>query len=418
MSNSYASKRRAAITGETHEEDLSDVAVDSPDEGDFTKALAEAAAIAPGLTGQLAWVNQRLVAAGKHSFDAVWEENFREFFESGKQELICCGGLRSAKTSSALRAILPIALFQRHNLEPGETGLFPVISSRLDLSTLALGDIEQTCLACGIAPARNGDERQPAPGGLGGTYLMTRTSAGGGNIDIVSPWGYTVKVRCMAAKFGSAVAYSSVGSFLDEVDIWCGSTGANPASEILRGLRQRSTTTRATARTIIASSYYPDREKQRGEPGAFRGLVEQGDTEIQYVAKLGAIGAARDETARRLLAGTIKSTDPRLLAPGNPLATSIATWAARPDLKILDLYRDEEKSLDRLFSAFGAQFQGSKSAVKNSAIGLADMARAINARVAGNVDGHKQFANLPSWDPRSTRYRPEGGGGRGGRGVL
>jgi hypothetical protein len=73
------------------------------------------------------------------------------------------------------------------------------------------------------------------------------------------------------------------------------------------------------------------------------------------VARLGRLGAARDEESRRRLAAKIGSVDPRLLAPADPTSTDVPCWATSPVATIETCYDLSRSRLGPMFGRYGGR---------------------------------------------------------------
>jgi hypothetical protein len=128
------------------------------------------------------------------------------------------------------------------------------------------------------------------------------------------------------------------------------------------------------------------------------------------IARLGELGADRDTKARLELARLIGSKDPRLLTPGDPSSPCIPAWASRTDIPIATFYRQSGNDIGKMLGSFGGRMDCIKAEQGNSAKGFGEFNRKLVAK-GKSRDGLRTFDGLPSYDPRSTRYRPPGGGG-------
>jgi hypothetical protein len=399
----------------------------APSHEAFARVVSEAARFAPRLTGQLAWIDDRCAQAGERHLDQFWAGSFASFFASGKPIDAILAGLRAGKTSSIIRAVVAVALFPKHRLGPRGLGVVPIMSARSDLATATLRELRKILCACGVSPAKDDDEGgQVLPGGLGGQYVHVKLSSGGGVIRILSAHGPTIEFRCLPAMVRAAVGYDLVAGFLDEVDVWTdGSKKANPASEIIDMVLKRATTTLDTARIFIASAHYPRRAIYSGKKSAHRKLIEDGDTDLVHISRLGEFGAERDTKARRELAGKLGSNDPRLLGQADPNSPSIPAWVANPLVTIDTCFSLAKNSIDVMFEEHGGRFAGSGGMAGSLWDGLAEANRAMIARSDALADRTASgegiitggFPGLQPGDPRGT-FRGRGPGGSGGYGGF
>lgn len=344
-----------------------------PDAEGFDKARHEALASARGQHEHFAtllWVNDRCQLAGMHPLDAWHLENQRLYYESGKPVQVERIGLRGAKSSTKCRALVNDALFQVRDLDPGTIGVIPIMSADRTEATDRFHTIRKVLGACGVKRVtKKGDEvledvGDYRAGGVGSTYEATTLPSGGGVIATQDSQGHRIEFRIYPARITGAVGYTAVAGLCDEVDLWPVDLGvsneevaqrsdggrANPADVVLDRLLERFTTTLATAHLYIVSASY------RGEDSAHARLMKRGDDEVQRVARLGVLGAQRDEEQRRRLAWAIGSNDPRLLAPGDSMGVNIPAWATNPDkASIEDCYRISRKRLGPMFGRYGGR---------------------------------------------------------------
>lgn len=334
----------------------------------WAKARREAAAIEPGHTGTLLWIDARCQAAGMHALDIWWVDTLRAFYRSGRLVLAARIGLRGGKSVSVCRALVNDALFMLRDLDPGTVGVIPVMSADRTEATDRFFTILAILRACGVSSTKKGEEEDSSPGGIGSTYTSTTLPSGGGVIKTVDSQGHAVEFRIYPARITGAVGYTAVAGFCDEVDLWPVDLGvsaddvaqrsdkgrANPGDVVLARLLERFTTTRATAHLYIVSASY------RGEDSAHARKIATGvkngeSDRVMWVARLGVIGAARDDAARSRLSTLIASDDPRLLSSADPLSPNVAAWVTSPVAKIEDCYDLSGQHLGAMFGRYGGR---------------------------------------------------------------
>jgi hypothetical protein len=383
----------------------------------YGQVIEAAAAMGPGLIGVVEWIDRRCQEAGMHPSDPVWKENWAEFIESGKPELGILAGLRAGKTSTILRWVPAIALFQEHKLEAGELGIFPIISVNLKLAGNNMNELERILRAMGMVQQHS--KLIVPPGGLGGEYKLTRANGGGGEIEVMSAFGVKVKIVCMAARANSVIGYTCTGGFVDEVDMMPLEGAANPASELIDLMRQRATTTLATAKIIISSAFYPSVKAKRKnrEPSVHEIMMRGGPTETLHLARMTELGAQRDNAWRLKLASEAQCDNVLLTEPADPNAFSIPSWGARDDVDPIHYWNIVHKNVGALLAVYGARLES----VDSGDTGMISLLRRCltetlkaNSRNSGSLtmDGKRQsrdsglakFPGLSAEDPRSYRH--------------
>ncbi len=298
--------------------------------------------------GQLLWMNERCAKAGMDALDDWWLWDLRAFYASGKQEHAGRVGLRGAKSTSIPRPLTRDALFIPRRLDPTVPGVIPIISVDKTEADGRFNTIRGTLRACGMAPKKPDDSNVPIlPDGIAGIYESSTLASGGGVIYFRDSEGHDLEFRIYAAKVAGAVGYTGVSGFCDEVDLWVDDRGVNPAERVLDLLAKRFTTQRAAHLYIFSASYYPNSAHKR--------KIDEGDTALQHLARLGPIGAERDTAARHRLSAQIKSNDPRLLAPADPMSPDIPSWVTNPLVTIEDCYMRSKDRLGPMLALYGGR---------------------------------------------------------------
>jgi len=302
----------------------------------------------PGDFGQLQWIDERCARAGLHPLDAWWAWDLAGFYASGKPEHAGRLGLRAAKSTSIPRPLCRDALFTERVLDPTVPGVIPIISVDKTEADGRFETIRGTLRACGMAPKKPDDSDVPIlPDGISGIYETSTLASGGGVIYFKDSQGHGLEFRVYAAKVAGVVGYTGVGGFCDEVDLWVDDRGVNPAERVLDLLGKRFTTQRAARLYAFSASYYPNSAHKR--------KIDEGDTMLQHLARLGPIGAARDDEARARLAAMLRSTDPRLLAKADPSSPDVPSWVTNPLVTIEDCYARSKEKLGPMFALYGGR---------------------------------------------------------------
>lgn len=309
---------------------------------------AEANEIAPGPRGSLAWINDRCVRAGMHDMDPWWSWSLGNYYDTDKLIFAARVGLRGAKSASICRALVRDALFDSRELDPGSVGVIPIMSSDRSEATDRFVTIRHILQACGISPAKSDGNGRILGGGFGGEFTSATTPAGGGVIRLQDSQEHAIEFRIYPAKRTAAVGYTAIDGFCDEVDLWRDvETGANPADVVLDLLLKRFTTQARARLYVVSASYNPDSAHAR--------TIAAGDTAIQYVARLGEIGARRDNEARARLAVSASITDERLSAPADPLSVDVPAWVTNPVTSIDRCYALSRNQLGTMLGQYGGR---------------------------------------------------------------
>ena len=309
---------------------------------------ADCARIAPGLLGSLLWINERCKRAGMQALDDWWIGNFGGFYASDKPEHAGRVGLRGAKSTSIPRALTNDATFTEREIDPTIPGVIPIISVDKTEADGRFATIRGTLRAMGMAPKKPDDSDVPIlPDGISGIYESSTLASGGGVIYLTDSQGHGIEFRIYAAKVAGVVGYTGVAGFCDEVDLWIDERGANPAQRVLDLLSLRYTTQPRAHLYTFSASYYPDSAHKR--------KIDEGDTMQQHLARLGELGAQRDNEARARLAALIKSNDPRLLAKADPMSPDIPSWVTNPLVSIETCYGKSKERIGPMLALYGGR---------------------------------------------------------------
>lgn len=413
-------KREAVATVESVIDDGGDA---------FARARWEARRVygdANGHASTLRWIDARCQLAGMHALDQWWLYTLGDFYSTGKLVFAADVGLRGAKSVSVCRSLVNDALFAVRSLDPGTIGVIPIMSSDRTEATDRFHTIRKILRACGVAPKKKGEDDgdgEIVDGGLDVTYASRTLPSGGGVIETQDSQGHHIEFRIYPARINGAVGYTGIAGFCDEVDLWpvdlgvdandvaILSTGgkANPADVVLDRLLERFTTTIASAHLYIVSASY------RGHESAHARKIRDGDTEIQYVARLGALGADRDAMQRARLAAAFGLDDARLLGASDPRSPYVPAWVSSPAAPIETCYALSRSRLGPMFGRYGGRPDDAEmDALTDQTAGLADLNRQLVRDVGRAWDGRRVD------DVNEMQKPPEfnGGGWTGGGGVC
>lgn len=224
----------------------------------------KAAALGPGPYGLLLYVDGILATKGFPPLSEWWRETLRLFYESGKRWLILLVGRGGGKSSSLVRVAVVEALFAPRKVPPGQLWIWPFLSVLKSDARRRLDEIEAILKAIGV------DSTRSAPDGI---PMLTCEDASGNTIAFVS----------IAATVAGVSGPSAIGVTCDEEAKWKDeATGANPARQVLASVRQMFRA-RPDIHGFRCSSAW-------AISGTHHEAVDDGDTDIHYVAKLGPLG--------------------------------------------------------------------------------------------------------------------------------
>lgn len=194
--------------------------------------------------------DEQLRARGFPPISAWWLKALRRFYGSGRRQLVLRVGRRGGKSSTLCRVAVCEALHGRHDVTPGDVGVFAFFSVSMKEARGRLRTIMDILDALGVGYERAGDE----------VRLAHRP----------------VAIRVYAANARTGVGFTSIGAVYDELSRWRDeSTGANPATEVLRSTKPAMATMPAAHRFLCSSPF--------STLDAHYEAMEQGDTEEQCV---------------------------------------------------------------------------------------------------------------------------------------
>lgn len=372
----------------------------------FDGARSAANMLGSGHVGTLAWIDARCQLAGMHALDDWWIDAFAKFYESGKMVFGGRIGLRGGKSVSVCRALVNDALFTARKLDPSTVGVVPIMSANRTEATDRFVAIRAILAACGVRDSKGDDSEDAIPNGIGGTFTSSTLPSGGGVIRTRDSQRHAIEFRVYPAAQRSAIGFTAIGGFCDEVDLWHDrDTGANPADRVLELLFQRFTT-QPTARCYIVSATY-------NRTSAHSRIIDAGDTALQHIARLGELGAVRDNIARHTLAGL--AADLRIIEKADPQSPDVPAWVTSPLSPIDRCLALSKGNLDAMFAHYGGRPAGGRRGGQGGGLRdlnrrLAAHVRAENARrrdsaLGGPSYGLQRFPGLSSSDPRSEDYQ-------------
>ncbi len=391
------------------------------DRPDLARIAVEASRMAAGPFGYLLWVDARCIDHLMPALSPWWRYSIGEFYASGKRWGVYDVGRGGGKSSSLERFAATECFFAPRVVFPGQAWVWPFISVGVPDATRRLRGISAVYRAM----------RLPFAGEYAGGEKVKEgirlSLASPAHMDLVDARGNEIQLLSIAGTVGNVSGPSTIGGTIDEAaKLLDKATNANPLTEIYTSI---TSTFRARhgIRAILSSS-----PKERA--GMHFQLVEQGDTEITYVARIGdpfidlalrgfeqvaaweqhVKGDARAAAHIRTHAASLRATSP--LVPtwvanptlGNPEAGQPWEWAAlasRRELEGIPEGSDQLEGLPRWAlwlrecGAVPMDRAGGFDA-RQQFDGLAE----ANARLARTVHG----AAPPSLGPQSHPLAPPG----------
>lgn len=197
-------------------------------------------------------VDRKLVAAGFPATSPWWRATFERWYRSGKRQVVVRAGRRAGKSSSLSRLGVVEALYGKHRIPPGDTGVVAVISTRREEAAERIATIKAILDALGVGYR---------PWGEFGVKLV----------------GRRLGFRVYTASIAGVSGFTGIFVICDEVSKWKDNdTGANPATEVLASVRP-TMTTQPEARIVLSSS-------PMGMLDAHYDAFAEGETELQITA--------------------------------------------------------------------------------------------------------------------------------------
>jgi hypothetical protein len=232
----------------------------------WQKLREEAGKLAPGITGILLYVDGILASKGQPPMSAWWRETLTAFYASGKRWCLLLVGRGGGKSTTLERCAIVEAIFAERSVPPGQTWVWPFLSVLKSDARRRLDEIEALLSAIGVEHKRSTVEGIPT-------------------IELEDASGNAVALVSIAATIAGMSGPSTIGVTCDEEEKWRDdNTGANPAAEVLKSIRQ-TFRTRPNIRGYRCSSKWTDDNPHHK-------AVKEGDTPGHFVARLGASGLA------------------------------------------------------------------------------------------------------------------------------
>lgn len=216
------------------------------------RELAATRPHAEEILARYAEVDAKLVAAGFPRTSPWWRQTIERWYRSGKRQLTARVGRRGGKSSSLSRLGVVEALYGKHVVPPGDTGVVAIISTRREEAAERIGTVKAILDVLGV---------RYRPWGEYGVKLV----------------GRRVGFRVYTASIAGVSGFTGIFVICDEVSKWKDSeTGVNPATEVLASVRPTMATQRE-ARIVLSSS-------PMGMLDAHYDAFEEGETALQITA--------------------------------------------------------------------------------------------------------------------------------------
>lgn len=291
--------------------------------------------------GRLRAIEIVLSSSGFHPMSPFWDEQFELFYKSKKLQFTGRIGRRGGKSSDVCRAAVSEVVGTERALPPGESGTCPIISHTMPEANDRLDTIEAIIKALAFRQVEKIPEEF-------GTYQRT-TELGRKLIRTLDVKRNVVEWVVFPASINGVSGFTAICALCDEASKWRDDkTGANPASVVLASLRPCFATQPDAHLYLISSAF--------STIDAHHDAIEEGDTDIQYLVRLGERGACSDieqrmravhafETQAQLLEQQGKQINASIatrrakslrdsVANIDPLSPNISTWVANPSLTI------------------------------------------------------------------------------------
>lgn len=206
-----------------------------------------------------------------------WQQEIGAFVRSGKPWGIFLVGRGGGKSTSLELLAAVLARHGERVVPPGQTWTMPFISVGPDDANRRINGIAACFRADGLAIVGDDDgEGKKVKAGEG----VKIARAPRGSLELEDARGNSIQLASIAGTIGNVSGPSTFGMMIDEAaKLLDRATGANPLTEIIASGAQTSRG-RAGWRAIVCSSAWE-------RNGAHFGLVEQGDNEVNHVARIG-----------------------------------------------------------------------------------------------------------------------------------
>ena len=323
----------ATVAKESAEKAAPVVAHKTEPSGPWAKMHAEARERAPGPMGYFLLVDARCVAAGMPSTSPFWLYSVKGLYDSEKAWGIFDIGRGGGKSTTLEKFTSERSLFATRHVPPGQVWTWPFISIGPDDANRRITGIAAVYRALGLVVI--GDENTEGGKHREGIKMLR---APRGSLELVDAGGNAIQLASIAGTIGNVSGPSTIGMTIDEAaKLHDKTTNANPLTEIIASGAQTSRARRGW-RAIVSSSAWET-------SGAHYQLIEQGDNESNFIAKIGepflaeAVAGFESVAAWEAAGGPGRNPNPdaaaRIRAHARSLTAAspmIPTWLANPTL--------------------------------------------------------------------------------------
>lgn len=217
----------------------------------------------PQLPEKLAWINSELDAAGWPPMSEWWTKRLARFYFGNrimrerllsprKQRRACVWrvGRRGGKSTTICRVAVYECVFGDHDVPPGDTGVYAIISAERPQAKERVVTIKAICDVIGV-------EGKP----MAESYEFAKMNRA---------------IRCFTASITSVVSFTCIGAMCDEMAIWRDEKeGTNPAADIIRSLKPTTATMRNAVIHYVSAPWSTLDEHHK--------MYEAGNTNAQLV---------------------------------------------------------------------------------------------------------------------------------------
>jgi hypothetical protein len=228
---------------------------------DLDTITQEAAALGPGMFGYFLWLDERCVSVGMTPTSPWWRWSLGEFFASGKRWGVWQVGRGGSKSTTLERVTAALAEFAERVVPPGQRWELPYVSVGPEDANRRIRGIEAI-----YTRSMHLDVK-----------ALTSPRA---HIDHDDIRANPIRVASVAGTIGNLSGLNAIGLLIDEAGkLHDKSTNANPLSEIIASVISAFRARQNIWAVVCSSAMW--------RSGAFFELIEQGDTEQNYVARIG-----------------------------------------------------------------------------------------------------------------------------------
>jgi hypothetical protein len=235
----------------------------------------DAARYAPGPFGYVLRTDARCIEAGMPAMSPWWIYSVGGFYASGKTWGIFLVGRGGGKSTSLERVAATEARYTPRKVPPGQTWTMPFISVGPSDANRRINGIAAVFRADGLAII--GEEDASGTKAKNGVKISRSPR---GALDLLDLRGNLIQLGSVAGTVGNISGPSTIFMLIDEAGkLLDAATNANPLTEIIASGSQTSRG-RPGWKAIVCSSAWE-------RSGAHFDLVEQGDNDTNYVARIG-----------------------------------------------------------------------------------------------------------------------------------